>query len=138
VTGEILLAVAMETALNLASVTCLKPFLRPFQESGYIARSINTSGNYGITGANRSRSEAYLMLGTSGSTVKNKHGSIIQSRIEKEPSTVNRRQSVPRPKLREDAMDNEAACEHDERPYRNTPAKAIQVSRTVEVQATDR
>lgn len=135
IAADILLQVVMEIALNLASVTCLKPFLRPFQESGYIVSStLNASGNYGITGANRTKSEAYLMLGTAGSTLKNKDGSIIQSRTEKEPGTSTQRQSIPRPKFRADAIDNEAACEHEGRGYRNAPAKAIQVSRTVQVE----
>ncbi|KAK3671127.1 hypothetical protein LTR78_008928 [Recurvomyces mirabilis] len=135
ITVDVLLAVVMDTALNLASVTCLRPFLRPFQESGYIvSSSLSASGKYGITGANRTRTEAYLMLGTAGSTVQNKHGSIVLSRVDKEPSVTTQPQGMPRFNMRADATHNETACELEERGHRDTPAKAIRVSKTVQVQ----
>ena len=79
----------METALNLASVTCLKPFLRPFQESGLL---VNTTQHgpvkYDIGGTSRSRSETYLMLGTIGSTLKNKDGSIVRTSTKGETDDI--------------------------------------------------
>ena len=121
----------MEMALNLASVTCLKPFLRPFQESGYIPTTMQEGPiDYGITGAKSSRSESYLMLGTAGTTTtKNKDGSIIQAPVE-----VSQRQSIPRARLRADDGQHEAKCEYDAREYGQATPKVIRVSRTVQVQ----
>ncbi|KAK5702463.1 hypothetical protein LTR17_022296 [Elasticomyces elasticus] len=135
IAAEILTEVAMETALNLASVTCVKPFLRPFQEGGYISTTTpNAPASYGITGASRSRSEAYLMLGTAGSTVKNKDGSIMHTATQKELDDAADRKGTPRVKLRADGGRHEAACEHDGRGYGHAAPKVIRVSRTVQVQ----
>jgi len=134
--AELLSEVTMEIALNLASVTCLKPFLRPFQDAGYIlSTSLDGPPKYGITGPSRLRSETYLMLGTIGSTVtRNKDGSIVRTRVEQEIEDVGQLQSMPRAKLRADAGHHEAACEHDGQGYGDVTSKGIQVSTTVEVQ----
>jgi len=125
----------METALNLASITCVKPFLRPFQESGYILTSDKVGpATYGITGASRTRSESYLMLGTAGSTTKNKDGSIVHAAGKQEAEVATERRSMPRAKLRADVGQHEVACEHDERGHGDATPKAIRVSRTVQVQ----
>ncbi|KAK3112625.1 hypothetical protein LTR53_010916 [Teratosphaeriaceae sp. CCFEE 6253] len=143
ITAEVLTQVVMETALNLASVTCMRPFLRPFQESGFILTSTQEGGGppkYNITGASRTRSESYLMLGTAGSTTRNKNGSVVQTTAsEKERGEDGpQRRDVPRARLRADLGHNEAACEHDAGRGHGSPVpKAIRVSRTVQVRRQD-
>ena len=126
--------VAMDMALNLGSINCAKPFLRLFQEGGYIAgNSQSGTAKYNIAGTNRTRSEAYLMLGTMRATTKKRDGSIVHSRVEKEAAESTESWEVPQAKLRADVGYNEAACGHDDMGRVNSIPKAIRVSKTVHI-----
>lgn len=134
--AQVLTQIAMETALNLASVTCLTPFLRPFQESGYI-RSASQDGlvKYGITGANRSRNETYIMLGTAKSTTRAKDGSIVHMSTDKQPENLGLRDATGGTRLRADAGHHEAVVEREESGRDGAPQTGIRVSRSVNVQS---
>lgn len=124
--------IAMETALNLASVTCLTPFLRPFQDAGYM-RSTSQDGlvKYGITGGNRSRNETYIMLGTAKSTTRAKDGSIVHTSADKE---LENREGAGHVKLRTDAGHHETVVGREELEDDGAPETGIRVSRSVKVQ----
>lgn len=133
-TAEILTQIAMATALNLASVTCVTPFLRPFQNAGYVpGSSKDMTVGYGITGANRSRHEDYLMLGTKGTT-KTKDGSIVLASMDKESDNSQRGQDPGRARLRADPVYSETAVEQGAQGVSRAPEKGIRGSRSVNVQ----
>jgi len=127
--------IAMDIALNLGSITCAKPVLRPFQEAGY-QPSDSYSGkatNYNIARTNRSRSEAYLMLGTAKSTTKRQDGSIVQARLGTKSEDDADSWVEPRPRLRGDGGKSKAACERDEEEHADALPKTIHVLKTVHV-----
>lgn len=69
-------AAALELAFILASITCLKPFLRPFHEGYYVTTAANSAGTGYSVPKKDSRSDTYLMLSTPHSTTDNVDGTI--------------------------------------------------------------
>ena len=113
----------LDLTFILASVTCLKPFVRPFH-SGYVVSTTPASG-YASTSKNLHR-DAYVELSAVKSAAGNEDGAIIQTRRGRDSRGYKKSAVVYRP----DQVDQEATVSsaNEGQPY--SKSHDMSISRT--------
>ena len=122
----------MQITFMLASITCLKPFLRPFR-SGYFASSEPHYGYKSDNSATKpSRHDAYLDLSTARSAGYGKDGTIVLTTMDSDGSgTVKAQHDKASLVTRPDVVDHEAIASFaDGQQQASGQPKKMSISRT--------
>ncbi|TKA68967.1 hypothetical protein B0A55_06608 [Friedmanniomyces simplex] len=118
---------ALELAFILASITCLKPVMKPFH-SGYTVSNAPAS-NY-ITTVKKSNRDAYLELSAARSAADNKDGTIIVTRRDRGSHGIDhgytKSAHIPRP----DQVDHEATVSFANEGQPHPDSHDMSISRT--------